>query len=72
MKYKNRFLQFGCILVLCAMWYGFISLIINIWNTSLFTVGGILSIFFVIGMSILLCIMSIILIIIIIEVGDWK
>jgi prolipoprotein diacylglyceryltransferase len=72
MKYKNRIAQIGCILTLFAMWYGFISLIINIWNTSLFTVGGILSIFFVIGMSILLCVMSIILFAIMVAIGEWK
>jgi len=72
MKYKNRLAQIGFTSLLCAMWYGFILLITNLWNTSLITVGGILSIFFIIVMSVLLCIVSLILIVIIVVVGDWK
>ena len=72
MKYKNRLAQIGFASLLCAMWYGFILLINNLWNTSLITVGGILSIFFIIGISVLLCVMSLILIVIIVIVGDWK
>jgi hypothetical protein len=72
MKYKNRLAQIGLALFLCAMWYCFISLVINIWNTSLLTAGGVLSIFFIMGLFGGLIVASIILFYIIIVVGDWK
>jgi hypothetical protein len=72
MKYKNRFAQIGLTLLLCVMWYSSILLIINIWNTSLLTAGGILSIFFIMGLFGGLVLASIILFYIIIVVGDWK
>jgi hypothetical protein len=72
MKYKNRLAQIGFISLFCAIWCLFIFLIINIWNTSLFTVGGILSIFLVIGLFIVMCILSIILFAIMVAVGEWR